>query len=728
MPTLDNTDQTLLTKAFKDALTGATGGSEGKTLFGLLDEVKTAIAGIPAGGGGSGVPPMLQDPPPGGGQQQEDLKNAGSALTELNEAGKKAADGSKGMMDAIFTPIAEIITKVDAGIEAITKFDAKVTEYTSFATNMYDPIQEALGGINAAGKSANETTAAVMRNFEQSQQIYLASADDLSKVSSGLVANLQDGSGQQVNVLRRVFKNVEEVYQAAEDMQNAFHDNYQLRFNEMDETQKAQLITFEKGLGISGQKVAELVQRQIQRTGQASNETLMKISAFSKSVSDATGLAFKQVAEGITEIILNVETFGNVQEEEAARIVGTLQQLGTSYRSFGQMVNKFMSFDTAAAEIGKLTSVFGVHMDAMEMMQLANEDEEEFLHRIRDAFIDQGIAVEDLTKAQRNMLASTLGIQAAEVENFFDPDLLEVDLDALTDATEEADVGQAFDVMITNAKQARQAADDLDKDMRAMTFAPFRTQAFQTANAMQTLKTEGFDEVAAGIGEVQGVVATAMGGLQGMINMGTDKTLGVAKLNAAGFEEIANEVESGSLSVMEGIVKAGQKDSGKLATMFANAGVEGAAKFKENLIKLDVDALTSPVGKSLKSQVELTVDDFIAPDLISEVSTQLSGITSDPQITATVNTVVNDATMNKLDQIEQQQIFIKKERDNVLTKITEGIGRLADKIVAKIEERQVINLDVTATVDEGVLFNTMTTKEVNGRQIPTVLSEEIGVQ
>jgi glutamate mutase epsilon subunit len=110
------------------------------------------------------------------------------------------------------------------------------------------------------------------------------------------------------------------------------------------------------------------------------------------------------------------------------------------------------------------------------------------------------------------------------------------------------------------------------------------------------------------------------------------------------------------------------------------------------------------------------------------VSTQLSGITSDPQITATVNTVVNDATMNKLDQIEQQQIFIKKERDNVLTKITEGIGRLADKIVAKIEERQVINLDVTATVDEGVLFNTMTTKEVNGRQIPTVLSEEIGVQ
>ena len=33
-------------------------------------------------------------------------------------------------------------------------------------------------------------------------------------------------------------------------------------------------------------------------------------------------------------------------------------------------------------------------MDSMEMMQLANEDQEAFMHRMRDAFIDQGVAVE----------------------------------------------------------------------------------------------------------------------------------------------------------------------------------------------------------------------------------------------------------------------------------------------------------------------------------------------
>ena len=50
------------------------------------------------------------------------------------------------------------------------------------------------------------------------------------------------------------------------------------------------------------------------------------------------------------------------------------------------------------------------------------------------------------------------------------------------------------------------------------------------------------------------------------------------------------------------------------------------------------------------------------------------------------------------------------------------------EIVAKIEQGQVIETRVTAEVDGVKLFETLTTKEFNGRQIPTVLSEEIGAQ
>ena len=41
---------------------------------------------------------------------------------------------------------------------------------------------------------------------------------------------------------------------------------------------------------------------------------------------------------------------------------------------------------------------------------LANEDQEAFMHRMRDQFIDQGIAVEDMNLAQKRVLADTVGM------------------------------------------------------------------------------------------------------------------------------------------------------------------------------------------------------------------------------------------------------------------------------------------------------------------------------
>ena len=136
--------------------------------------------------------------------------------------------------------------------------------------------------------------------------------------------------------------------------------------------------------------------------------------------------------------------------------------------------------------------------------------------------------------------------------------------------------------------------------------------------------------------------------------------------------------------------------------------------------------LALPLIVKFPSMSMLSADDFgITPTLISEVSSKLSDVVSDVDVQATVNSVVNDTTMDKLNQIEQQQIFIKKESDNVFSKISEGISNLADKIVAKIDEGRVINTTVVAQVDEGVLFRTVT-KEIDGRQIPTQLAEEAG--
>ena len=52
---LDDSDQALLTKAFKEAL-AATPTTTSDGVYGMLNDIKTAIAAIPAGGGGANDP------------------------------------------------------------------------------------------------------------------------------------------------------------------------------------------------------------------------------------------------------------------------------------------------------------------------------------------------------------------------------------------------------------------------------------------------------------------------------------------------------------------------------------------------------------------------------------------------------------------------------------------------------------------------------------------------
>ena len=114
--------------------------------------------------------------------------------------------------------------------------------------------------------------------------------------------------------------------------------------NKLTDEEQTQMGTFSKGLRLTNREVAEIFERQVSKTGEASTEIFLNISKFAKATSDATGISFQEITAGIADIITDVETFGNVSEEQAARIAGNLGQIGLSVRGFGQMVDKFMNF------------------------------------------------------------------------------------------------------------------------------------------------------------------------------------------------------------------------------------------------------------------------------------------------------------------------------------------------------------------------------------------------
>ena len=102
--------------------------------------------------------------------------------------------------------------------------------------------------------------------------------------------------------------------------------------------------------------------------------------------------------------------------------------------------------------MGEISAVFGVQMDAMEMMYLANENEEEFLNRFREQILDQGIDVASMSKTKQRALADQLGMSIKEMKMFMDTGTRMTSQEDLEEASGEA-----------ASKSSADALDSLDK-------------------------------------------------------------------------------------------------------------------------------------------------------------------------------------------------------------------------------------------------------------------------
>ena len=160
-------------------------------------------------------------------------------------------------------------------------------------------------------------------------------------------------------------------------------------------------------------------------------------------MSDATGKSAKIVADTMAAVISDVQNFGNVTDEEASRISGALLEIGIAADTLGKLVGKFANFDSAASAVGNLTAAFGLNLDAMEMMMLANEDQEQFLFRMRDAFEEQGLNFQEMSLAQQKLISSQIGLTVEEASRFFDFENQITSIDELKEATEELSPDEA---------------------------------------------------------------------------------------------------------------------------------------------------------------------------------------------------------------------------------------------------------------------------------------------
>ena len=208
--------------------------------------------------------------------------------------------------------------------------------------------------------------------------------------------------------------------------------------SDFTEDQVIAMKSYAKAANLDMDDVQNVVSRQISRTGKAGTDMLAEVAVFSKKLAKATGDSSKMISQNIVQIIDDTDKFGNVTVAQAARISVTLRQLGLGYEDLEGSVGKFLDFEGAADSVSKLTTVFGVQMDAMEMMTLANTDQEEFLRRMREDMLSTGKAVDDMTLAEKRLIKEVLSLQDVQsVERLLDPSAAITSMEDLTNVTNE---------------------------------------------------------------------------------------------------------------------------------------------------------------------------------------------------------------------------------------------------------------------------------------------------
>lgn len=514
------------------------------------------------------MPPPSPTPPSGSGTFKLDadtlkeLANLIGAANQNNAApstnptvptSPTGPSGPLGGLSKLYSGIANTVVKIDNAYGAIQK---KVIKVDTFAQAASEPlremslsIQESFGGFRRANQKMMIGVSQDMREgFDTFASVYTKTGDEL--IAAGRSQYVVEEYGKSVNLLKQVDISRQEYQEGFVNFIDTFKSTYGPALAKGLKDRMVDVKLFQENFGLTSDQLGKFVAKEIATTGKASGQMMDDLKKYSYGLSQQTGISAKIIASSTVSIVNNMEKFGNVTVEEAARMSTALAQLGVSYNQLEGMVGQFQGFDSAAQKVGELSAVFGVHLDAVEMMNLANTDQEAMMHKIRDAFNDSGQSLDDMNLAQKNLLKGQLGFtDMRQMEMFLSG---QVDsLDDLKAKSEEA---------ATDDMTAKSAAN-FNKDIATMTLAgKTAAQKFDRYSKDMAMSLNG----------IAPEVLTARLAVEEQMNGMNDSVSGIVAKTTNSIDKIR---ESFAKSYVSG--KIGSGDVGKTILTEIEKGVKG---------------------------------------------------------------------------------------------------------------------------------------------------------
>jgi len=349
---------------------------------------------------------------------------------------------------------------------------------TSIQSAVTDAIKKSLpSGIQALGATVDMGQAILDEGLRQAQVYENSIVDvygDITTQSEAYGKSAAKLIHERVTDLREDFLQMEaggvklmDVYEnvsdAAEDAAAIIDALPGATYQFTDDLQKQNLSIIQilkKASGLSEMQTAAIMKIAKAR-GEDSKQMLADIGTFSKTLADKFGLDAKNVARSVADMTASTSTFGKVSVEAATAAAVKFEAMGVSFEDVADSIGStFGSFSGAADAAAKLSQVFGVNIDAMQMMVDVNSGPEGMtraLDNMRESLIGAGVDASELSAPLRRLIKEMTGVRDdATIESLFDPDRIGIETDEIIESAAKAAEAQ---------KDPLAAINFLDKDI-----------------------------------------------------------------------------------------------------------------------------------------------------------------------------------------------------------------------------------------------------------------------
>lgn len=181
----------------------------------------------------------------------------------------------------------------------------------------------------------------------------------------------------------------------------------------VSQSSAADMIKLGMAVGLTADQTGELA-RVFTVAGQGIGDTrnFMKSLAVEAARAGVTSARLAKQFTGAAKELFMLS--GPKARMQLVKTAGALEKMGTGLDKISGFVNLTDSFDQTAEAMAKVNTVFGTHINALEVM--AEMDPEKRFKMVQQQLKIQGVNLENLTRIQKKFLAQSLGLQAEDID------------------------------------------------------------------------------------------------------------------------------------------------------------------------------------------------------------------------------------------------------------------------------------------------------------------------